>query len=129
MKDKDFKIKSIVVNMKWALIPLSLNKVLKSLILHASYMPEIIQGIFVWVTGWRLYSIIWVRIIMDYTIGIFIESVIRQKKKLGVIVTLCIPAVQNKEHIFFSFLKWRHSKQIEREKNQKFKTKFLHQKF
>lgn len=43
-----------VVNMKWALIPLSLNKVLKSLILHASYMPEIIQGIFVGVTGWRL---------------------------------------------------------------------------
>lgn len=102
MKDiKDFKIKSMVINIKRALIPLSQSKVFKKFdITTTSHMPEFIQCIFV---------CYWVKVRVHIVYGLHHRNFywISDKVKIGSLSTcMSIPSVQNTELLHFFFFKY-----------------------
>lgn len=116
MKDiKDFKIKSMVINMKRALIPLSQSKVFKKFdITTTSHMPEFIQCIFV---------CYWVKVRVHIVYGLHHRNFywISDKVKIGSLSTWV--SLQFKIHFFLKIC--RHSKQIKRGKNREKQNFFI----
>lgn len=121
MKDiKDFKIKSMVINMKRALIPLSQSKVFKKFdITTTSHMPEFIQCIFV---------CYWVKVRVHIVYGLHHRNFywISDKVKIGSLSTWV--SLQFKIQNCYTFFLNMQAFKADQEREKLRKAKFLYKK-